>query len=79
MPIAGIICSWLGLKKANEEGLPYGGLAKAGLIVSIVSIVLSVLSVIISVVIIIAAMGSYDPSYYDPYYAISAIKALCAL
>lgn len=30
VPIAGIICSWLGLKKANEEGLPYGGLAKAG-------------------------------------------------
>lgn len=79
VPIAGIICSWLGLKKANEEGLPYGGLAKAGLIVSIVSIVLSVLSVIISVVIIIAAMDSYDPSYYDPYYAISAIQALCAL
>ncbi len=66
MPIAGIICSWLGLKKANEEGLPYGGLAKAGLIVSIVSIVLSVLTVIISVVIVIAAMGLVRPVVLRP-------------
>lgn len=73
VPIAGIICSWLGLKKANEQGLPYGGLAKAGLIISIVSIAISVLSVIISVVVIVAVLNAAP---IDPYYIVSACSKL---
>lgn len=30
VPIAGIICSWLGLKKANEEACRTAGLPKRG-------------------------------------------------
>lgn len=41
--IAGLICSIIGLTKANKEGRKYKGLAIAGIIISIASIVLSII------------------------------------
>lgn len=74
VPIAGIICSWMGYKRSRDEGLPYGGLAKAGLIVSIVSVALSVLAVVIYVVVIVSVISAADS-----YYIVSACSLLGAL
>ena len=49
IPLVGLICSILGLNKASKEGLPYKGLALAGIIISVV---VWVLSFIISITIL---------------------------
>lgn len=36
IPLVGLICSILGFNKASKEGLPYKGLALAGIIISVV-------------------------------------------
>lgn len=41
--LAGLICSILGYNKAKNENLGYGGLALAGIIISVLSMILSVI------------------------------------
>lgn len=41
--IVGLICSIIGYRKAKQEGLEYGGLALAGIIISAVNMAISVL------------------------------------
>ena len=41
--IAGLVCSIIGYKKAKNEGLEYGGLALAGIIISAIEIALIVI------------------------------------
>ncbi|MDE6397983.1 MAG: zinc ribbon domain-containing protein [Clostridiales bacterium] len=76
VPIAGLICSWLGYKNSREKGLPYGGLAKAGFIVSIVYLAIYALSIIIGIVITVIALNSGP---YDPYYTATVCNVLSAL
>ena len=62
VPVLGLIFSIVGLNKANQLGGNGRGLAKAGLILSIIWMVLSVIAYIIYyMVVIAAAVGS---SYY---------------
>ncbi len=44
--LVGLICSILGYRKAKQEGLEYGGLALAGIIISAVSMALAFLWVL---------------------------------
>ena len=38
VPIIGLICSYIGVKNAEEKGAPYGGLASAGIVISCIFI-----------------------------------------
>lgn len=41
--IVGLICSILGYKKSKTDGAPHGGLALAGIIISIVNMILGII------------------------------------
>ena len=58
VPIVGLICSILGLKRAGEYGGKGHGLALAGLIVSIVWMVIAVIVVIVEVAILTATLNA---------------------
>ena len=58
IPIAGLICSILGMKKASEFGGKGHGLALAGVIISAVSMAIILIVVIIEVALIGAAVSA---------------------
>lgn len=58
IPIAGLVCSILGKKKAAELGGSGQGLATAGVVISSIEIAIYVLAVLVYVIIIIAAIGA---------------------
>ncbi|WP_368497546.1 DUF4190 domain-containing protein [Herbiconiux sp. A18JL235] len=56
-PIAGLIMSIIGRNQSRAAGVPNGP-AKAGIIVSIISLVLGIIITIVVIVIVVAAAGS---------------------
>ena len=62
IPIAGLICSIIGRKRAKNSGAPYGGFALAGIIISAIDLVLSVVLIIIYISVIVAAASTL-PEY----------------
>ncbi|MCH5162805.1 MAG: zinc-ribbon domain-containing protein [Clostridiales bacterium] len=58
--IVGLICSIVGYNN-SKKGAPYGGLAMAGIVISIVSMVLAL-------IIIIVVSTTYHPPLYYYYY-----------
>jgi len=58
MPLIGLICSAIGLKRAKNENGDHKGLATAGLIISIIEMVGIILFVVIYVCVIVAALGA---------------------
>ena len=64
VPVLGLIFSIIGLNKANQLNGSGRGLAKAGLILSIIWIVLEVIAIIIYYVVIIAAATTAAGYYY---------------
>lgn len=65
VPIAGLICSIMGHKKAKREGAANGGLAIAGIVISAVSlatIVLAVLYYLFIILLMFSIIWSYPPA-----------------
>lgn len=64
VPVLGLIFSIIGLNKAKYLNGAGKGLAKAGLILSIIWMVLEVIAIIIYYVVIIAAAAGISSGYY---------------
>ncbi len=60
IPVAGLVCSILGKKKAKELGCE--GLATAGIVISVVELVIVLLAVILMFVVFITAIVTADPT-----------------
>ncbi len=65
VPIAGLICSILGIKRAPQYGGKGQGLAIAGLVISIVY---WIIGIIISVTVLPELFASLGGGGYYPYY-----------
>lgn len=57
--IVGLICSIIGYRKAKQEGLEYGGLALAGIIISAVSMAIAFIWLIIVCAVLNASISYY--------------------
>ena len=74
IPLAGLICSIIGLKKANQ-GAPYKGLAIAGVIISAIAMFFNLILVVSCTCAAIAAgaaAGATGPNV-DYYYAVLSL------
>lgn len=74
VPLAGLICSIIGLKKANQ-GAPYKGLAIAGVIISAIAMFFNLILVVSCTCAAIAAgaaAGATGPNV-DYYYAVLSL------
>lgn len=63
IPIAGLICSIIGYNRAKRENAPNGGLALAGIIISIISIILTVLLLFFYFLLLVAIVAA--PAEYS--------------
>ena len=57
VPIAGLICCWIGRKNAREQGLPNGTLATAGFVISLIQVILYAIGILIYFLFLFSLIG----------------------